>query len=87
MPTAPAASEIERALLTEISGMFPEVTDITAATPLQQLGLDSLRLFGIFVLIENQFGLRLLDGPLTREMLENISSLAAETARRLAAEA
>jgi len=84
MPATPTTAEIERTLLAEISGMFPENPAVTSATPLQALGLDSLRLFELFVLIEKQFGLSLLDSPLTREALENVASLAGHIAARLA---
>jgi acyl carrier protein len=67
--------------------MFPDAANVTADTPLQSLGLDSLRLFEIFVLIEKEFGQSLVDGPLTRGMLENISALADHVAGRLAAKA
>jgi len=85
MPSVPSTKEIESVLLAEISRMFPDVPAITAATPFQTLGLDSLRLFEIFVLIEKRFGESLLDGPLTRGMLKNIASLASHTADRVAA--
>jgi len=84
MPATPTTSEIERTLLAEISGMFPENPSITSATPLQTLGLDSLRLFELFVLVEKQFGVSLLDGPLTRDTLESVASLTAHIAARLA---
>jgi len=84
MSAAPTTAEIERILLVEISGMFPENPDITVSTSIQTLGLDSLRLFELCVLIEKEFGLSLLDGPLTRDTLENIASLAAHIAARLA---
>ena len=82
MPPAPSTKEIERILLDEISRMFPDAPPITADTPLQALGLDSLRLFEIFVFVEKQFGVSLLDGPLTRGMLETPASLAAHIAGR-----
>jgi len=85
MHSVPSTKEIERILLTEITRMFPDAPTITATTPFQSLGLDSLRLFEIFVLIEKRFGESLLDGPLTRGMLENIASLASNLANRLAA--
>jgi acyl carrier protein len=84
MSTVPTLTEIQRILLTEISGMFPDVPDITATTPFQTLGLDSLRLFEIFVIVEKHFGESLVDGPLTRETLENISALATHISFRLA---
>jgi acyl carrier protein len=87
MSTGPTRTEIETVLVNEISKMFPDSANVTADTPLQSLGLDSLRLFEIFVLIEKQFGESLVDGPLTRGMLENISSLAGHVAGRLAARA
>jgi len=87
MSIPPTRTEIERILVAEISKMFPDVPDISAATPLQSLGLDSLRLFEIFVVVEKQFGESLVDGPLTRGMLENISALAGHIAGRLDAKA
>ncbi len=86
MPAAPTTAEIERTLLAEISGMFPENPAITSSTSIQTLGLDSLRLFELFVLVEKQFGLSLLDGPLTRDTLESIASLAAHISARIASE-
>jgi len=82
MPPVPSINEIERILVCEFARMFPDAPTITADTPLQPLGLDSLRLFEIFVLIEKQFGVSLLDGPLTRGMLETPASLAAHIAGR-----
>jgi len=87
MSIPPTRTEIERILVAEISKMFPDVPDISAATPLQSLGLDSLRLFEIFVVVEKQFGESLVDGPLTRGMLENISALAGHIAGRFDAKA
>lgn len=83
MSAIPTSTEIERILLKEISAMFPDVAGISATTPLRTLGLDSLRLFEILVLIEKQFGESLVDGALTREMLENISTLASHIAARI----
>lgn len=87
MSTVPTRAEIESVLVNEISKMFPDAANVTADTPLQSLGLDSLRLFEIFVLIEKEFGESLVDGPLTRGMLENISALADHVAGHLAAKA
>ena len=87
MSTVPNHAEIESVLVNEISKMFPDAENVNADTPLQSLGLDSLRLFEIFVLIEKQFGESLVDAPLTRGMLENISALASHVANRLAAKA
>ena len=81
----PSTNEIERILVGEISRMFPDNSPLTADTPLQALGLDSLRLFEIFVLVEKQFGVSLLDSPLTRGMLETPAALAAHIAGRLSA--
>ena len=80
----PSTNEIERILVGEISRMFPDNSPLTTDTPLQALGLDSLRLFEIFVLVEKQFGVSLLDGPLTRDTLESVASLTAHIAARLA---
>ena len=78
------ASEIERKLLAEIAEMLSVAPrEITATTPLQSLGLDSLRLFELFVFVEKQFGVSLMDGPLTRQTLENPAALASHIAGRL----
>ncbi|MFA7343626.1 MAG: acyl carrier protein [Terrimicrobiaceae bacterium] len=87
MSTPPSTAEIENILVAEISRMFPDVPAVNAGTPLQSLGLDSLRLFEIFVLVEKRFGESLVDGPITRGMLENPSALATHIAGRIAAKA
>jgi acyl carrier protein len=84
MSPNPTPQEIERILLAEISAMIPEIQGITADMPLRTLGLDSLRLFELFILIEKQFGVTLLNGPLSREALENIAALSAHIASRIA---
>lgn len=87
-PSIPSVSEIERILVTEIAGMLSDTaTKVTAETPLQTLGLDSLRLFELFVLVEKQFGISLLDGPLSRQTLENPAALARHIAGRLQSDA
>ena len=84
MPPTPSAAEIERTLLSEIASMIPDApSEFTAATPLHTLGLDSLRLFEVFVLVEKQFGVALLDAPLKREYLENTAALATHIAERM----
>lgn len=83
MSSNASPAEIQPFLLAEISNMFPDVSELTALTPLQGLGIDSLRLFELFVLIENRFGLSLIDGPLPRRALENIEALTAHIAARL----
>ena len=84
MSPIPTVSEIERILLDEIAEMLSgSGVAIAPETPLHTLGLDSLRLFELFVLVEKQFGLSLLEGPLTRESLENIAALSRHIAVRL----
>ena len=84
MKPLPTSSEIEHILVTEIAGMFPDSPlEITAEMPLHTLGVDSLKLFELFVLVEKQFGISLLDGPLTREALQTPASLALHIAERM----
>lgn len=83
-PPIPSVSEIESTLVTEIAGILDDSSQtITAETPLDLLGLDSLRLFELFILVEKQFGVSLLDSPLTRETLENPAALARHIAAQL----
>lgn len=84
MASVPDVSEIERTLVAEITTILSgTLGEVTPETPLHTLGLDSLRLFELFILVEKQFGLSLLDGPLTRQMLESPASLAMHIAGRL----
>lgn len=87
MSTRPTLSEIERILLAEVSNLFPNSPNITNATPLQPLGLDSMGLFELFVAIEKQFGLSLLESPLSKAAIETVSSLSAHIATKLSSKA
>ena len=76
MIPVPSLAEIESLLLQEAASILSaDPSQITLDTPLYNLGLDSLRLFELFVFVEKQFGLSLLEAPVTRENLENIRSL------------
>jgi acyl carrier protein len=80
----PSLVEIEQALIGEAASLLPDTPDpITRDTPLDRLGLDSMRLFELFVFVERTFGLRLLDAPLTRADLESIGTLARHIGGRL----
>jgi acyl carrier protein len=80
----PSLSEIEAALIKEAASLLPDApSQITRDTPLHDLGLDSLRLFELFVFIEKEFALSLLDAPVTRANLESIGALARHISNRL----
>jgi acyl carrier protein len=61
------ARDIEEYLLLEIERLFGEEREITRATRLDELGLDSLRLVELDQIIEERFGVTrtFLRGPLT----------------------
>jgi len=82
----PSLAEIEAALIKEAASLLPDAPyQITRDTPLHDLGLDSLRLFELFVFIEKEFALSLLDAPVTRANLESIGALARHISNRLQA--
>ena len=77
MKPDPCLAEIESTLLHEaVSILSADAAQVTLDTPLYNLGLDSLRLFELFVFVEKQFGLSLLEAPVMRENLESIRALA-----------
>ena len=57
--------------------------DVSPETTLHALGIDSLGLVEIFVFIEKNFNLKLLDTNLRREDLESIKSLASFVCERI----
>jgi acyl carrier protein len=86
MNPAPSIADIEQTLINEAASLLATAPgEVTPDTPLLNLGLDSLRLFELFVFIEKKFGLRLIEAPLSRQNLESIRALASHIAARLQA--
>ena len=77
MSSNPARPEIEKALQSELAVILdlPE-SRIAVDTPLENLGLDSIRLMEIIVFIEKKYGINLIDAGLNQETMKDISSLA-----------
>lgn len=77
MSSTPSPPEIEKALQSELAVILNLPEDqITADTPLESLGLDSIRLMEIIVFIEQEYGINLIDAGLNQETMKDISSLA-----------
>lgn len=69
--------EIENALTDQIAtvlGLAEE--EVKPQTPLESIGIDSIRLIEILIFIEKKYGIRLMDAGLDRESFRNASSLA-----------
>lgn len=58
-----------------------ELTEDDAETPLRDLGVDSLSMVELFVLVEREFGLRLMEMGLGKDDLKSLSALAAALSR------
>ena len=71
-------ADIQAIILTEFGAVLRrELTAADAATPLRDLGVDSLSMVELFVLVEREFGLRLMDAGLGKEDLNSLSALTA----------
>jgi len=71
--------QIEQKLIQGISDIISAndvAEDITPDVPLADLGIDSLGLVEIFVFIEKNFNLKLLEANLKKKDLESVRSLA-----------
>ncbi len=76
--------QIEEKLMQAVTDIMSlDKNTVTAQTPLPELGIDSLGLVEIFVFIENNFKLQLLESGLTREDIKTIHSLACYVHTRL----
>lgn len=49
---------------------------IAADTPLMSLGVDSIRFVELLIIIEKEFGVRLIEAGLTRADIKDVASLA-----------
>ncbi len=76
--------EVEEKLIQGVAEIMSiENAPITAETSLHELGIDSLGLVEIFVFIEKNFNLQLLESGLTKEDIKTIHSLAAYISKRI----
>ena len=66
---------IEKELSEYISALTGYDGDIQSSTPLAEMDIDSISLVKIFVFIERQFGISLLDAGVTREQIETFGSM------------
>ena len=53
-----------------------DADSIADDTPLTSLGVDSLRFVELLIIIEKEFGVRLIEAGLTRDDLADVTSLA-----------
>jgi len=75
-------TEIENTLIREIAIIVAaDEQSITPETSLQSLGIDSIRLVEILIIIEKQFGVKLIEAGLTRDDLKDVVSLARSVAK------
>lgn len=71
-------AEIQAILLTEFGAVLRrELTDADTETSLRDLGVDSLTMVELFVLVEREFGFRLMEAGLGKEDLKSLNALAA----------
>ena len=76
--------DIEQELLKGISAIVSrDNLDITPETSMVALGIDSLKLVEIFVFIEKNFNLQLLESGIAKQDLESIKSLASYVHSRI----
>lgn len=77
-------TEIERKLTEEIAAILAlDGCEVAPDTPLETLGMDSIRLVEVLIFIEKEYGIRLLDAGLDRDSLRNAASLAESVAKAL----
>ena len=70
-------NEIEKVLIHEIAAILAaDKSTIRAETPLPSLGIDSVTFIEVLVIIEETYGLRLVETELRREDFQTIRSMA-----------
>jgi acyl carrier protein len=68
--------EIKKSLLDELGTILArELSPGDSTVPLRELGVNSLSLVEMFVVIENRFGVKLMDSGLKREDFASIDAL------------
>ena len=69
--------DIERDLVQEVAAILgEEESDIDAGAELNTLGVDSFSFVELLVVIEEKFGVKLMESGMTREDFRTIHSLA-----------
>ncbi len=75
--------DIERGLARTIAAIVgKQESDLSGATELSDVGADSLMLVEIFVFVEKEYGIKLLESDVSGDDLKSIGSLAAYIATR-----
>jgi acyl carrier protein len=69
--------DIQQTLITEIATILSmDEEDIDADTPLDSLGMDSIRFVETIIMIEREFGVQLMERGVTPEDIQDVQSLA-----------
>ncbi len=77
MPEQLAIETVRDRLCTEIQVLMAlKAGAVTPDTPLQSLGMDSLRFVSLLITIEKVFGISLMKSGLKRESLQSVRTLA-----------
>jgi acyl carrier protein len=79
MPESPSLESIEQILIAELASQTPG--KITPQSTLSSLGVDSLKLVSLILVIEQKFGVNLMQVGMKPEDMESVASLAAAVAR------
>jgi len=76
--------DIEKILIKGIASITSlDEASITSETPFNELGIDSMGLIEVFVFIETNFNLKLIETNIKKKDLETIRSLASFISARL----
>lgn len=77
-------NEIEQELIQGLASILSgNGMEVTSASTLADLGIDSLGLIEIFILIEKKFKLKLLESGIQRDDLRSVGTLAAYVASKV----
>lgn len=77
-------TQIENDLTSEIATILAKDEDeVTPNTPLESLGIDSIRLIEVLIFIEKKYGLRMMDSGLKADSLRDAASLADAVSKAL----
>ena len=79
---AMSVKEIEEFLKAEVANILSiDPASVTVDAPLHSLGMSSMAFVELLVVIENTFGLKLMEADLTRDDFQAIRSLASSIRR------
>jgi acyl carrier protein len=79
MPESPSLESIEQMLIGELASLAPG--KVTPQSTLASLGVDSLKLVSLILVIEQKFGVNLMQVGMKPEDMESVASLAAAVVR------